>query len=83
MSYVVKNSYAMLNKVWNNGGYVELELEMPVELIQSNPKVGINAGRVAIQRGPLVYCLEEVDNGTNLSAASISPDLKLEAEYDF
>lgn len=45
---------------------------MPVEVIQANPKVRADAGKVAIQRGPLVYCLEEIDNGENLSALSIN-----------
>lgn len=41
-----------------------------------------NAGKLAIQRGPVVYCLEEVDNGSNLPDLSISKDAQLTAEFD-
>jgi DUF1680 family protein len=41
---------------------VRLVLPMPVELIESHPHVTGNRGRVALQRGPLVYCVEQADN---------------------
>src|SRR5699024_3561635 len=40
---------------------------MPVKRMKSHPEVRENAGKVALQRGPVVFCLEEVDNGSNLS----------------
>ncbi len=46
---------------------------MPVECLQANPQVRADAGKIAFQRGPLVYCLEECDNGANLSALSVDP----------
>ena len=55
---------------------------MQIKLMQSNPLVRANAGKVAIQRGPLVYCLEETDNGDNLSAISIPVDSNLTAQFD-
>ena len=57
-------------------------MDMPAGLIQANPKVRADAGKVAIARGPLVYCLEEVDNGSNLSARSIPLDCSLVYEKD-
>ena len=44
---------------------------MSVVLVQSNPRVHENAGRLAVTRGPLVYCLEGVDNGNDLKTVSI------------
>lgn len=79
---VINNGYVMLDGVWDDADLIELNLSMPIEQIQSNPKVRANAGRLALQRGPLVYCLEEIDNGSNLSAISMSLDAKLTAEYD-
>lgn len=79
---VVQNGYALLKRLWKAGDCVEFELEMPVELIQSNPKVRANAGKVAIQRGPLVYCLEETDNGANLQAVSLCIDRPMTAEFN-
>lgn len=43
-----------------------LRLSMPVTRMYSHPLVRANAGKVALQRGPLVYCLEQADNGANL-----------------
>lgn len=68
----IKNGYAMISHKWRNGSQVLLNLDMPVEIMKANPKVRADAGKVAIQRGPIVYCMEEVDNGENLSALSIS-----------
>jgi DUF1680 family protein len=54
--------YARLQRPWRRGDVVELSLPMPVQRLKAHPKVEANIGRVALQRGPLVYCLEAVDN---------------------
>lgn len=77
-----EGGYARLKRIWKQGDRVELNLDIQAKLMQSNPLVRSNAGKVAIQRGPLVYCLEEMDNGANLSAISIPVDAKLEASFD-
>ena len=48
-----------------------LTLPMEVKRVRAHPKVWMNAGRVAIQRGPVVYCLEQTDNGTNLDGLAL------------
>lgn len=78
----ILKGYAKINRIWNDEDAVELSMDMPAELIQANPKVRADAGKVAITRGPLVYCLEEIDNGSNLSAISIPLDCSLEIEKD-
>jgi DUF1680 family protein len=55
---------------------------MPVERLQAHPRVRVNSGRIALQRGPLVYCLEEVDNGPNLNDIVLPRDAPLTAEFD-
>lgn len=68
--YILKKGYA----------YIEVEKEdeiiinfnMPVRFISANKKVHTNAGRVAIMRGPVVYCLEGVDNGKDLTALRVN-----------
>ena len=47
---------------------------MPVQLIHANPQVRADIGKVAVVKGPVVYCLEEVDNGNLLAANQISSD---------
>jgi len=54
--------YAEIDRTWNHGDRVELELPMPVERIYAHPQVRADLGRVGLKRGPLVYCLEQVDN---------------------
>ncbi len=66
--------YLRIERTWSEGDRVELDLDMPVTLLRSNPKVRDNGGRTAIKRGPLVYCIEEIDNGKNLHAISIASD---------
>lgn len=61
----MKDGYALV-PISSDLFQVELTLEMPVFLVESNPRVQENAGRAAVQRGPLVYCLEGIDNGENL-----------------
>jgi DUF1680 family protein len=57
-------------------------LPMPVERIMTNPHVRQNVGSIAIQRGPIVYCLEEVDNGGNLAQLIIPRESELTATFD-
>ncbi|MFC0389798.1 glycoside hydrolase family 127 protein [Paenibacillus mendelii] len=58
----IDNGYLVLNRHWTPGDTVVLELDMPVEVIRSRPEVEANRGRLALQRGPIVYCLEQTDN---------------------
>lgn len=54
--------YAQINRVWKAGDKVEINLPMPVTLLEANPLVEENRGQVAVKRGPIVYCLESTDN---------------------
>lgn len=56
------NGYATIHRVWKKGDRISLTLPMPAERIYANPHVAMDVGRVALARGPLVYCLEEADN---------------------
>ncbi len=55
-------SYAEIRRTWSPGDIVRLRLPMPVRRVECNPMVEHDAGRVALMRGPLLYCLEGVDN---------------------
>ncbi len=54
--------YVRIERQWTGGDKVELDLAMPVERVYAHPLVQADVGRVAIQRGPIVYCIEGVDN---------------------
>ncbi|MGQ9622056.1 MAG: glycoside hydrolase family 127 protein [Candidatus Caldatribacteriaceae bacterium] len=63
----LEKGYAVVQRVWQKGDAVRLRLPMPIERVRADSRVCAAAGRVALQRGPVVFCLEEVDNGPNLS----------------
>jgi DUF1680 family protein len=54
--------YALIRREWRKGDVVELDLPTPVERLYANPNVRGDIGRVALRRGPLIYCVEEIDN---------------------
>jgi hypothetical protein len=55
---------------------------MPVRRIYSGRRVSSSAGKVALQRGPIVYCLEEVDNSTGLNAVVLPRDADLTSDFE-
>jgi DUF1680 family protein len=59
---LVPSTYANLQRTWRPGDVVRLRLPMPVRRVACHPYVAENAGRVALFRGPLLYCLEEIDH---------------------
>lgn len=67
--YSLKNGYAYIETAKNDE--IVLTLSMPVKFIAANKKVHDCSGRVAVMRGPVVYCLEGVDNGKDLSSLRI------------
>jgi hypothetical protein len=78
----VENGYVRITKTWQTGDQAELDMEMPVQRIYAHPSVVATAGRVALQRGPIVYCLEEADNGTGLVELGLSRDARLETTFE-
>ena len=59
-----KNGFAEFSL--NSGDSVTVDLPMAIHFVEANPYVQDNSGRFAVQRGPIVYCMEELDNGENL-----------------
>lgn len=79
---ITKKGYARVKREWGSGDRITLTLPMPVERMAANPRVRHDAGRVALQRGPVLYCLEQVDNGADLNAISLPVDAKLRVTTD-
>ncbi|HET7769714.1 MAG TPA: beta-L-arabinofuranosidase domain-containing protein, partial [Chloroflexota bacterium] len=72
--------YASLAREWRQGDVFELHLPLTPRRIHSPPQVAANAGRVALARGPLVYCAEGVDNpGVDLASAPVPATAALSA----
>ncbi len=58
----LESGYAVVEREWSPGDTVRLELMMPVRRVVADPRVEADRGRVAVERGPLVYCAEAVDH---------------------
>ncbi|MZQ85866.1 glycoside hydrolase family 127 protein [Paenibacillus sp. 5J-6] len=82
LSDVCENGYAYIQRKWQPNDHVELDLSMPVHRMTGHPQVRETIGKVALQRGPLVYCMEEADNGPNLHQVLLQrqPDYQIQFE---
>ena len=79
---VMRKGYACIRRRWAKGDRVELVLPMVPERIEAHPSARQTVGRVALQRGPIVYCLEQADNGANLAEIALPRTAKLSARRD-
>jgi len=61
--FAFEKGYAILRREWRDNDVVELKIPMPARSVLCDPRVAGNRGKAAIQRGPLVYCVEERDSG--------------------
>ena len=75
-----EKGHLILEAIWNDQT-VCYTFEIPPRFVYANPKVRADAGKVAVMKGPLVYCLEQEDNGENLAGLLIDPAAGLTEEY--
>jgi DUF1680 family protein len=78
----IKDGFAIINREWSGGDKISIVFNMPVNIVRSNPKVKYNTGKVAIIRGPMVYCLEEEDNGKELFKIHTGDPKDIEFKFD-
>jgi len=78
----LNKGYLYITREFLNSDVVEISMEIETVLVASNPLVRANAGKVAICRGPLVYCLEEIDNCKNLSSILIDTSKPVKEQYN-
>lgn len=82
VTFKLDKGYAGLNRNWKPGDVIELELPMPIRRVVANDQVEADRGRVALQRGPLVYCAEWPDNPGGRVRNLMLPDgAKLTVEF--
>jgi len=76
----IERGYFVLSRQWNNGDVVELNLPMPVRRVAADPNVAADRGLLAIQRGPLVYCVEQCDQASPVASLVLpaAADLRVE-----
>ena len=66
-----KDGYLYIRKDWQDGREITLELPCPVRFVRTDTRVRENTGKIAVMHGPVVYCLEEKDNGDHLNLISL------------
>ena len=76
----LEKGYLYITREWKPDETLELDFPMEVRLMQANPHVRETEGQLAVTRGPVVYCLEEKDNGSNLHLLALSYDAKTRTE---
>jgi uncharacterized protein len=79
--YFMKNGYIVIHREWEKGDVVDYTLPMTIHQVIANARVSEDRNKTAIERGPLVYCLEGIDNGS-LDDISITPDLPVSTSYN-
>jgi DUF1680 family protein len=80
----VPRSYAEIHRQWAPGDTVTLELSMPIRMMEANPLVEETLNQVAIQRGPIVYCLESPDlpSGVRVQDVVVPANANFTARFD-
>jgi len=74
--------YAILARKWKKGDRVDLRFPMKVRLIEANPFVKADSGRLSLQYGPLVYCVESAENAQLVQNMTIRPEARFTVQYE-
>ena len=77
----IDKGYAVIDWKWKDGDVVGLNFDMPVEVVAADPRVKEDEGKRAVQRGPVVYCLEEVDN-PDIDAIRVAEDEQFDTAFE-
>jgi DUF1680 family protein len=81
VAITLDSGYVRIERMWKAGDVVELNLPMPVRKVLAHDQVQDDRGRVALERGPLVYCVEWPDNGGSALNLVIPDNAALKGEY--
>jgi len=77
----LEDGYAVVNREWEPGDQVTVKLPMPVRMVQAHDNVESTRGKLAVERGPLVYCVEEADNPDGVLHRTLTPDASFTARH--
>ena len=77
----IEKGYITLDRTWKKGDTIELNLPMPIRRVTAHEKVEADRNRVAIERGPIVFCAEWPDNNGKTHGLILPDDSKLTSEF--
>jgi len=78
----IRKGYACLHREWKTGDTLHLDLSMNIRRLTSHPRVTGNAGQIALQRGPFIYCIEDADFSAGALAVALPRAEQLQARVD-
>jgi DUF1680 family protein len=79
----VAGQYLALRRKWSSGDVINVKLGMTPQVIEASPRVVEDYGRVTVQRGPLVYCLEQLDQPDGVALVDVSLDMRQQSGSQF
>jgi DUF1680 family protein len=82
VDYELVKGYAVIRRSWKKNDVIELTLPMDVKRVTANEKVSDDIGKLALQRGPVIYCAEWTDNGGKTSNLILPENTAVEARFD-
>jgi DUF1680 family protein len=82
VEYSMQNSYAVIKGLWKKNDVIEVNLPMEIKKILANGNVKNDIGKIALQRGPIIYCAEWVDNNSRTSNLIVPPNTVFTSEFN-
>jgi len=79
INFEIKKGFAVIKRDWKKGDIVQLDIPMTIKKIKSNPKIKYNKNKIAFERGPIIYCAEEIDNKVKTQLIYIPEKTELES----
>jgi len=81
VDYTIEKGYASINRTWKKGDVIEVNLPMDVRKVVANEHVKDDIGKVALQRGPIIYCAEWADNNGKVSNILMPSNSTFKTEF--
>jgi len=80
--FSLDRGYAVIEGKWSKGECISIDMDMPVTLVAADPRVKADEGMRAVQRGPLVYCIEQTDNDIDFENVSLGANTTFETSFE-
>jgi DUF1680 family protein len=81
VSVKMEKGYAVVTRAWKKGDRIQLTLPMPIQRVVANKEIADDLGKISLQRGPLMYCAEAIDNAGKTGNIILPDDVELSARF--
>lgn len=80
--YIIENGYVLFRKRWEGKTEIAINFEILARFVSANPEIRADIGKIALVKGPMVFCLEQIDNGPNLASIIVDPYTSVFEDWD-